>query len=126
MLRVAYPVRLLFPLLLVMGCAGRMPTEPPSDRLRRDILTREQIVEMRSPNLLEALTALRSTWLLPRGSGEVLVYLNDTRLGGVETLRWIPPHQVRYIQYFDGIAASGRWGLDHGQGVIYLSALPPR
>jgi hypothetical protein len=28
---------------------------------------------------------------------------------------------VLSIRYIDGIAASARWGLDHGQGVILVS-----
>jgi hypothetical protein len=56
----------------------------------------------------------------------VQVYLDDARLGGVDELKRIPIHHVAYIRYFDGLAASARWGLDHGQGVIYVSTRTPR
>jgi hypothetical protein len=131
--RCAYPVPLLILLLTVGGCASTPSSgEVAPDRVRRDVLTRQQILETRSQNVFDALTALRSNCLIPPGVDsyrtptQEIVYMNDTRLGGVETLRSIPVNDVGYIQYFDGIEASGRWGLDHGQGVIYLSALGPR
>ena len=45
-------------------------------------------------------------------------------MGGVETLRTIDLRPVTYIRYFDGIAATARWGLDHGAGAIYVSTHP--
>jgi hypothetical protein len=39
----------------------------------------------------------------------------------VETLRAIGLANVAYIRYIDGVTASARWGLDHGQGVIFVS-----
>ena len=51
----------------------------------------------------------------------VQVYLDDNRLGGVEMLRNINTSLIQYIRWYDGIAATGRWGLDHGAGVIYVS-----
>ncbi len=75
--------------------------------------------------------ALRSNWLRPKGPDSfssptrVQVYIDDNQLGGVETLRGIATSQIlAYIRYYDGVAASGRWGLGHGQGVIYVSTNP--
>lgn len=122
----------LLALLLAVGCAGRPGQGPSTERQRRDVLTQTQILATRASNLYDAVVALRSNWLLPRGidsfqsPGSVLVYFDDTRLGGVETLQTISPSSIGYIQYFDGTDASGRWGLDHGHGVIYVSTLPQR
>ncbi|MGH7463012.1 MAG: hypothetical protein ACREMA_18555 [Longimicrobiales bacterium] len=53
-----------------------------------------------------------------------MVYIDDTRLGGVETLRSISTASISYIRYYDGVTATGRWGIDHGQGVIFVSTRP--
>lgn len=97
-------------------------------RVDRNLLTAEQIQDTNRQNVYDVVESLRSNWLRARGptsltgpNAVVLVYLDDTRLGGVETLRTIPVAQVRYIRWYDGIAATGRWGLDHGAGVIYVS-----
>jgi hypothetical protein len=73
---------------------------------------------------------LRSSWLRPRGpdsfhnQGRVWVYVDDVRAGGVDALRSFSIAQITYIQFFDGTAASARWGLDHGHGVIFISTRP--
>ena len=118
--------------VVAIGCTGRTTRDPTLPRVQRNILTSEQIAETRATNAYDAVQTLRSNWLLPRGvdsfstPGQVLVYFNDTRLGGVQTLESIRLNEIGYIQYFDGTEASARWGLDHGHGVILVSTLPPR
>jgi hypothetical protein len=113
--------------LLVSGCAARAPSTsaPLPDR---DLLTQATLVEHNFANAYEAVEALRPTWLLTRGSSsllaaqvQVVVYLNDTRLGGIETLQQITTPAIVTIRHFDGLAATARWGLDHGQGVILVT-----
>jgi hypothetical protein len=109
---------------LAPACSAR----PPAERTRtdRNLITREQLAEHHFNNLFEAVQALRSNWLTTRGPdsfqrpGIVWVYLDDSRLGGIDHLRSIPPTNVRSVRYVDGIQASARWGLDHGQGVIQV------
>lgn len=118
--------------LLASSACSRTVRDPDLPRVDHNVLTHEQIIESRTPNAFEAVATLRSNWLLPRGvdsfsrPGQVQVYFNDTRLGGVETLRGIGLNEIGYIRYFDGTEASARWGLDHGHGVIYVATLPPR
>jgi hypothetical protein len=74
--------------------------------------------------------ALRANWLNTRGvdsfrtPSRVWVYVDNVRLGGVESLRGVSIGSISYIEHFDGIAASGRWGLDHGAGVIHVLTHP--
>jgi hypothetical protein len=114
-------------LVLTSACAARTPS--PSIPLEdRNVLTQEQLIEHGFANALEAVQALRPNWLQTRGANtlianqvRVLVYLDDTRLGGTETLGSIATPSIVTIRHIDGIAASARWGLDHGQGVILVS-----
>ncbi len=111
---------------LVAACSARAPRDP-GVHLDRNLLTQEQLTENHFTTAYEAVASLRPSWLETRGTdsfttpSQVLVYLDDSRLGGVETLRTIALANVLYIRHIDGITASGRWGLDHGQGVIQVS-----
>ena len=120
-------------LITTAGCASSSGTQDGSTRprVRQDLITREQIQESRATNPYEVVQSMRSRWMQERGSdslsgsgSRVQVYFDDRRVGGVEALRSIPLPQVAYIRWFDGTAASGRWGLGHGQGVIYVSSQP--
>jgi hypothetical protein len=94
------------------------------------MLTREQLAEHRFTTAYEAVAALRSNWLETRGvdsfrtPSQVLVYMDNVRLGGVETLRGVAISAITYIQHYDGISATERWGFDHGAGVILVSTQP--
>lgn len=122
------PAHLIAPLILLLACtASRADSGVPGTRTRHDILTVEQLRSTGTQNAFDAVQALRASWLRPRGPdsfrtpGQVMVYIDDVRLGGVDTLRNISVPQIIFIQYYDGNAASGRWGLDHGNGVIFVS-----
>ena len=117
--------------LVVSACAS---SGGSGARVDRNLLTRDQIVETNRQNAYEVVETLRSNWLRTRGptsltsrDAQIQVYIDDNRLGGIETLRTINASVVQYIRWFDGITATGRWGLDHGAGVIYVStrALEP-
>jgi len=117
---------------LVAACTARAPGEltpgaSPGVHPDHNLLTEQQLREHHFVTAYEAVAALRSSWLETRGPdsftapSQVLVYLDESRLGGVETLRALPMTNVLSIRFIDGIAASARWGLDHGQGVILVS-----
>jgi hypothetical protein len=111
------------------ACASRGSAPPSARRSRgdRNVLTRELMVKDRFSNVYDAVQALRSQWLRPRGPESFLlplvvwVYLDDNRLGTVETLRSIQPSLVTSVRFYDGPSATGRWGVGHGAGVIHVS-----
>jgi hypothetical protein len=117
--------------LFLSACGGDPSPGGPASPVDRNVLTQEDFATGDFSNAYHVVEVLRSNWLRARGPDsfrsptEVQVYLDDARLGGVEELRRIPINHVVYIRYFDGIAASARWGLDHGQGVIFVSTHPP-
>lgn len=116
---------ILFLASFVAACAS---SGSGTARVDRNVLTREQIQETNRQNAYDVVESLRSNWLRTRGptsltqqDAVVQVYLDDNRLGGVDALRTINTSLIQYIRWYDGIAATGRWGLDHGAGVIYVS-----
>ena len=117
-------------LFLLSGGCGTRTANTGSGRADRNLITMEQMRERRFTNAYEAVQALHANWLQTKGTdsfnspSQVQVYVDDTRYGGVETLRTITTNSISYIRYYDGIAATGRWGIDHGQGVIFVSTRP--
>lgn len=94
------------------------------------IITRDQLLDNKFLTVYDAVEALHANWLSARGTdsfqnpSEVRVYLDNTSLGGVQTLRNIASNTVAYVQHFDGVSATARWGIDHVAGVIYVSSHP--
>lgn len=110
-----------------VGASPAATTQPPRSRQDQQLITRDVILGTQYNTLYEVVQAMRSNWLRVRtsssatGKGDVLqVYLDNQRIGGVDELRRIVPSTVMSARYFDPIAASARWGLDHGAGAIYV------
>ncbi|HXY18360.1 MAG TPA: hypothetical protein VEH83_00015 [Gemmatimonadales bacterium] len=115
--------------VLVAACAPRAPSrqEPmPS----RDVLTSDDINGHGFSTVLEALQALRPHWLVARGTDsfhtptDVRVFLDSNEIGGVDALGLVQLASIVYIRHYDGVAATARWGIGHGQGVIYIATHP--
>jgi hypothetical protein len=113
------------------AAGGPVPSTDTTGATRdRSLLTRSQFGANQFSTAFDAIEALRSNWLKTRGTdsfqspSQVRVYLDNASLGDTATLRTIAISTIAYIRYFDGIAATARWGLDHGAGVIYVSTRP--
>jgi hypothetical protein len=121
-----------FAALLLVALASACATTPRSEsapRGDRNTLTQQDLGETHFLSAYEAVESLRSTWLQPRGPdsfqtpSRVWVYLDNTRLGDIETLRGIHPSTILSIQHFDANGATARWGVGHSAGVIYITTL---
>jgi hypothetical protein len=123
--------RLVRPLLLatlVLGtsCHPRSGGAP-ANRLDRTVITREQMLKGHYTTAYDAVAALHSIWLQPRGpdsfvlSSVVWVYIDGIRAGGVEVLQNVQPGLVNTIRFYDGPSATSRWGVDNAAGVIHVS-----
>ena len=125
------PAALLLAMLLGAACGGSRHGEQQPTPRDRELLTAEQLRSQHFTSAYDAVLALRANWLHTRGNDSftsptrVLVYVDGTRYGGVESLRTLPVISINYIRHYDGLTASARWGLDHGPGVIYVSTRPP-
>jgi hypothetical protein len=112
----------------VTACGPRQ-SGTTANRQQHDLISRENLTTQRFNTAYEAVQALRANWLQPRGAdsfsnpSQILVYLDNVKLGGVEALRTLHPNDISFIRRYDAAAASSRWGMGHGQGVIYVATL---
>jgi hypothetical protein len=111
-------------LIAVTACAGG--TRPGTSGPGADVLTRAELENATQPNAFEVVRHLRPHWLQVRGGGSLRgrmvkrVYLDELYLGGVEELRQINTPAIESIRYYDGPAATQRWGSGHSAGAIQI------
>jgi hypothetical protein len=108
------------------GTAAGQQAQPHS---QRDRITAEELATIDVQNALQAVQRLRPSFLQPHGGGQtsltlgpqqVVVYMDQTRMGGPAALADIPITEVKEIQYLDGPDATQRFGTGHGSGAIIV------
>ena len=120
---------LLVAAVIAAGCAAGMGEGRTGDP---NLLTAEQIAAADARNAHDLIEKLRPRWLTQRFtrserlSTGILVYQNQTRLGGLNVLRDIPVQGIHSIRYFDSAQAgqlpgAGSMAVD-GAIVIYTAA----
>ncbi|HEY0305330.1 MAG TPA: hypothetical protein VGC44_10160 [Longimicrobiales bacterium] len=113
-------------LLAVTACAGSSGSKSSATPRDRATLTADDIQKTGAIDAFTAVQALRPQWLTKRGSTSfrqvevVRVYLDGNLMGGPEQLRQITTSSVETIRYMDGLEATQRYGLDHGQGAVLV------
>lgn len=92
---------------------GARPAPRASGPRRRDVITKEEMVEAGVTNLYEAVQQLRPEWLrganvsnITGGGQDLVVYQNQTPLGSVEELRELTPEYAESLRFLDGPTAS--------------------
>jgi hypothetical protein len=96
-----------------------------------NVIDREEILSNRSAsNAYELISSLRPLWFQTRGltnlrqaAGEedIVIYMDNARLGAREALRRVPLGSIEYLQFFPAPAATQRWGGGHLHGAILVS-----
>ena len=111
-------------LVVLVACGGtRAPSGP---RVDRSLLTADEMMRAGSQDAFAAVQALRPHWLTTRGTnslsspGMVKVYLDGNLMGGPDFLRQITVTSIGSIRHLDGLEATQRYGLDHGEGAILV------
>lgn len=129
---------LLLALLAVTlgGCAspsgGTAATQQSSSRPRtsRDVITAEELATIDAQTALQAVQRLRPNFLQTRGGASmsinqgpvnVVVYVDQTRMGGPNSLSQIPVTEIREIRYLNASDATQRYGTGHGAGAIIVT-----
>ncbi|MEP6690063.1 MAG: hypothetical protein ABJD07_02840 [Gemmatimonadaceae bacterium] len=80
--------------------------------------------------MYQAIQTLRGTWLSKRGpasinsEGDIIVYLDNNRLGGPRTLRQIDVHAVASARHLSAVEAQALFGLNHPYGAIIVNTRP--
>jgi len=106
------------------AAASRTGERAPSRR----ILLGDEIKGSTASTAYDAVAALRPEWLVRRGrvsvrnpsAGELVVYMDGMRQGGVASLRSISAGSILQMEYLDGPSATVQFGTGHGGGVILV------
>jgi hypothetical protein len=100
-----------------------------SHRGSSDRITQDELATIDVQNALQAVQRLRPSFLQNRGGAassitqgpqDVVVYVDQTKMGGPSTLAQIPITDVKEIQHLNGTDATQRYGTGHGSGVIIV------
>lgn len=134
--RLALAAALLLPLAL--SCGGNpnpSAAGTPPARYDRSRIGPEEIADARARNMsnvYDLVAALRPQWLrqagsLSRGSsGQVVVYLDNIRQGGIEALRAYTLPSVQSVRWLSPSEAGGMFGLNVNGGVIQVLTISSR
>lgn len=112
------------------GAGASQQSQPSSARRGSpDRITQEELATIDVQNALQAVQRLRPSFLQNRGGAsssitqgpqDVVVYVDQTKMGGPNTLSQIPISDVKEIQHLSGTDATQRYGTGHGSGVIIV------
>ena len=127
-------------ILAAAGCASSSGGSPgatqqsssTASRARgsRDIITQEELANSDVQTALDAVRRLRPNFLqthggmsssITQGGQDIVVYVDNTRMGGPSALAQIPINDVKEIQYLSGTDATQRFGTGHGSGAILVT-----
>jgi hypothetical protein len=109
----------MLPLLAVAyGCgpsAGSSATRNLSDIITADEIMKEPVIN----SAFQAVERLRPQWLVSR-KARAVVYWDNVRQGGIESLRGIVASNVAEIRFIDSHEATTRFGTGHTNGAIIV------
>ena len=98
-----------------------------------NVISLAEIDASAASNAYEVIQHLRPNFLRTRGAVhgtpgaatamemvDLVVYLNENRLGGSDQLRQISATDIREIRYFNSSEATTKWGTGHSAGAIQV------
>lgn len=119
--------------VLTVACSSPKSSVSGGPKPGPNLITADEIARVNVQNAYEAVQKLRPAMLRPRQiasfgqggvkngrtvAGEVLAYVDNTRLGDVEQLRQISVASISAVRYFSASEAQTKWGSGHAGGVI--------
>ena len=113
--------------LLLFAAACATPQRPGPVTEPGDVIAQHQIDADGSRTVYELVQRLHPLWLQKRGTntiqddGDIVVYLDNARLGGPETLREIPAGNAASVRFLDAGRAQYRYGVGHMHGAIVVT-----
>ena len=122
-------------LLAVQLTAGASPAE--AQKRRNNVISTEEIAKSSASNAYDLVKTLRPQWFRARGistgmpdpsggtvsdpGGGIQVYVDGTRVGGLEELENIGTERVQEMRYLSANDATTRYGTGHTQGAIEVT-----
>lgn len=108
--------------LLAIAFTAIAAAVPLQAQGKSNLLTLEEIerAELSASSAYEAVALLRPRWLAkhePLQGLEVLVYLNDRRVGDADYLRTIPADRVLEMRWYSSSQATSRFGQPQGAAI---------
>ncbi len=110
------------------GAPGSSGSTP---RYRSDLITADELAGKSFANAYDAIQQLRPSMLAPRGGASnssarrgppaLQVYVDNTNVGGLTSLREIPVVGIKEIRYLSPTDAAQRFGTGNGGGAIVIS-----
>ena len=121
-------------LLNAVGACASGGSGGGAARPSTSVITSDEIAQTSAANAYELIQRLRPNFLrtrgavrgAPRGSPnqleavDLVVYMNESRMGGSDQLRQIPLSEIREIRYFTAADATTKWGTGHTAGAIQV------
>jgi len=111
------------------GGGGGVSAKPQNP----NVISMEEIEASSGSNAYEVIQRLRPNFLRTRGAVhgtpgatnaiemvDLVVYLNDNRLGASDQLRQIAKTDIREIRYYNSSEATTKWGTGHSAGAIQV------
>jgi hypothetical protein len=128
-------------IVLAAGCASSGASGAPAataagsaaqqsrgtQRSSRDLITAEELATVDVQNAYQAVQRLRPNFLQRRGTtsmtqqADIVVYVDNNRMGGPTTLQQIPTNEVKEIRYLSATDATQRYGTGHAAGAIVVT-----
>lgn len=114
------------------GTGSSATTDTRRVRGPADVIPEAEIAAGSYQTALEAVQNLRPAMLIPRGVGAdaagvsatsiaIVVYMDDVRLGEVQSMVNIPASRVKEIRFLNARDATTRYGTGHSSGVILVT-----
>lgn len=116
--------------LLLIGATACTATRPGTSSRDPDLIARSEIEASTAQDAYELVQRLRPRWLISRGSRSltmstgILVFVNNSRMGGVDSLRQISRDAITSIRYLDAAQAIAELpgiGSEHAEAAIVVS-----
>jgi hypothetical protein len=108
--------------VLLAGCAS---SGERSTRSQSNVITIQDIESAQFRSAFELIRGLRPQWLTAsgssiRGGGQIVVYVDDMRMGGPEYLNQVPTNDMRGARWLSPSEATIRYGTGHSAGAIAI------
>ena len=121
---------------ILAACATTSGTSSASSAVRANpnVITAEEIAQNPPSSAYELIERLRPSFLRTRGAVhgvptagandlqpvDLVVYMNETRLGGTDQLRQIVTTDIQEIRYYSASDATTKWGVGNSAGAIQI------